>query len=698
MNYRFWRRAMLAATTALVADPVAAQALSDAPASESADEITVTALRESNASITGSDVTALRYPQSVRTIDAEAIERLGATRLNDVIDLAGGVARQVDFGGLWDKYSIRGFAGDENSGPDILINRFGSNLGFNAPVDVATVERFEFLKGSAAALSGRGEPGGSLNIVTKAPTEDLQASASLSYGRWNALRATADLSGPITGNLAGRLIGVVEDKDSFRKTVHSNRELIAPSFSFTPSDRLRFLYQAEYMRNRTPLDRGVVGIGNDARAMDRTTFLGEPGDGPMDQQMFWQQGSVFAALTDAISLEGGLSYRNGSLEGFQTQADFGGRGVQPDGRTIGRVRRFYDIDWNDFSGRVELTAKAETFGLSHDLRIGVDRVRHGMDKLMLQARGTVAAPILTIDAFDPVYGKTTSALGPLQNMRITFRSESIYAQDLITLGNFTLLLGARWNSFRETVINRNTANLRLDTVDRGITPRAALTWAVLPQLSLYTSWGRSLRLNPSDGISTFDAEKSESAEIGLKYSVLGGALTGQAALFDMTKRNVLNPNATDPFVKTQIGQQRSRGVETELTLNLDRRTFVTGTYTYIDAIVKNDQNAALIGTRLSNVPDHLAAIYASHDFGLVVIGAGANHVGQRNGDPYATGYKLPAYTIARADVTVPLNEHFKLRLDVDNIFDDYYISSSFANVWTAPGAPRSWRVTVTGRF
>ncbi|HKY80882.1 MAG TPA: TonB-dependent receptor plug domain-containing protein, partial [Sphingobium sp.] len=135
------------------------------PSLEASSGIVVTGLRESSASITGTGTDLQRYPQNVRVIDESAIRRLGAERLEDVIDLAGGVARQNDFGGLWDKYSIRGFAGDENTGPDILINRFGSNLGFSAPIDAATVERFEFLKGAAAALSGRGEPGGSLNIV-----------------------------------------------------------------------------------------------------------------------------------------------------------------------------------------------------------------------------------------------------------------------------------------------------------------------------------------------------------------------------------------------------------------------------------------------------------------------------------------------------------------------------------------------------
>ena len=116
------------------------------PGGEMQADVVVTGLRDANASITGTDTPPNRYPQSLRVIDRAIIDRTGATRLDDTIDLAGGVSRQNDFGGLWDKYAIRGFAGNENSGPDILINRFSSNLGFNAPVDVATVERFEFLK------------------------------------------------------------------------------------------------------------------------------------------------------------------------------------------------------------------------------------------------------------------------------------------------------------------------------------------------------------------------------------------------------------------------------------------------------------------------------------------------------------------------------------------------------------------------
>jgi len=682
---------LLAISVAFLAKPVLAEEAGEP------DKIVVTALRDSNASITGSDTPLQNYPQSVRVIDDEAIARLGATRLTDVIDLAGGVARQNNFGGLWDKYSIRGFAGDENTGPDILVNRFGSNLGFSAPIDTATVERFEFLKGPAAALSGRGEPGGSLNIVTKAPKNEAHGSASISYGSWNALRATSDLGGPLTNTLSMRLIGVVEDKESFRDFVKSNRELIAPSIAFTPNDSLKFLYQAEYMRSRSTFDRGIVGIAGDPLAMDIHTFVGEPVDGRIKQEILWQQGSVFAALSDSVAMELGLSHRDGSLEGFSTMVDFGARGLQPDGRTAGRQRRFNNYQWNDLTLRAELTAKAQLLGMEHDLRFGVDRVRHERDVLQLRVRGSASSPLLVIDLFNPVYNTTLPTPQPNQDEIVSFRSESAYAQDLITLGDFTILLGARWNSFRETLDKSFPAAAQLETRDRGVTPRAAITWAVTPQVSLYSSWGESLRLNPSDGISTFDAEESNSTEVGLKLEMFNGALRGQAALFTMTKRNVLNPNAADPNVKTQVGRQRSRGLEAELTFARDG-WFITGVYTYVDATVRKDNAAALVGTGLTNVPDHMAGLYASREIGPVTIGGGITHVGDRQGTPFGNVYTLPAYTTARANISWDINDHFTVRADVDNIFDKEYIANSYAEVWTMPGAPRNVRVTLTGRF
>ncbi|MCP2871681.1 hypothetical protein NK909_24075, partial [Salmonella enterica subsp. enterica serovar Typhimurium] len=91
------------------------------------------------------------------------------------------------------------------------------------------------------------------------PLDHAHAAVSAMVGSWDQRRVTGDVGGPIADGLSVRLIGVVEDHDSFRDHVGGSRRLIAPSIAWTPAPGLRLLYQAEYMRNRSVLDRGVVG-------------------------------------------------------------------------------------------------------------------------------------------------------------------------------------------------------------------------------------------------------------------------------------------------------------------------------------------------------------------------------------------------------------------------------------------------------
>ncbi len=67
----------------------------------------------------------------------QAIEDLGATRLDDVLDQVSGVSRQNSFGGLWDNIAIRGMPGHDNTGMATLFNGFSANRGYNAPRDLA---------------------------------------------------------------------------------------------------------------------------------------------------------------------------------------------------------------------------------------------------------------------------------------------------------------------------------------------------------------------------------------------------------------------------------------------------------------------------------------------------------------------------------------------------------------------------------
>ena len=113
-------------------------------------------------------------PQSIATIPFETLELAGITNLQNSLELVSGVTRQNDFGGLWDMFAIRGFAGDENLPSAYLINGFSAGRGFSGNRDISNVELIEVLKGPSSALYGRGEPGGTVNITTKKPQFDQE--------------------------------------------------------------------------------------------------------------------------------------------------------------------------------------------------------------------------------------------------------------------------------------------------------------------------------------------------------------------------------------------------------------------------------------------------------------------------------------------------------------------------------------------
>jgi len=139
------------------------------------------------------------------------------------------VSKQNDFGGLTlYEYSVRGFTTSE-----FYKDGFSANRGYPSTPDAATIERIEVLKGPAASLYGRGDPGGTVNIVTKKPQAGTFARLQASAGSWDRYRTSLDLNSPLDeqGDLLARLNLAVEDNHSFRDHVGSERLFAAPSLS-----------------------------------------------------------------------------------------------------------------------------------------------------------------------------------------------------------------------------------------------------------------------------------------------------------------------------------------------------------------------------------------------------------------------------------------------------------------------------------
>ena len=101
--------------------------------------------------------------------------------------------------------TIRGIgtnSGAVRADPSSTIHLDGVYLGRPAMVfaDFLNVERVEVLRGPQGTLYGRNSVGGTINIVTRQPTNMLETSVRLTAGNYQKLRAEGAVSGPLIKN------------------------------------------------------------------------------------------------------------------------------------------------------------------------------------------------------------------------------------------------------------------------------------------------------------------------------------------------------------------------------------------------------------------------------------------------------------------------------------------------------------------
>lgn len=701
------------AVAALFAGPAAAQSSGAGPEAAQLSTVEVVGRTESGAyhadeaAGAKTDLPLRELPQSVRVVSRQAIDDLGATRLDDVLDYVGGVSRQNNFGGLWDNFAIRGLPGNENTGMATLLNGFSSNRGFNAPRDLAGVERIEFLKGTAAALYGSSEPGGTLNIVSKRPLWKAAHAVEGYLGSHGLKRGAFDSTGPIGENFAYRLNLAVEDRDSFRDHVSARREVIAPAFTWKLGRDTVLEYSGEFLRHATPLDRGVVAVGNRLGAIPRSRFLGEPADGDMTVENQTHQFILSHEWNSAWRSRLGLSHRKTSLNGFSTEAS----ALGANNATLARQRRFRDFDSNDMALQAELQGTIRTGAIEHELLFGLESFRFSMDSIMLRANPTAARPY-AIDIYNPVYGQLQPVPGRNTDTLEHQRNTAFYMQDAIKLApEWRLVAGVRVDNYRQSLENR-IAGTTARQDPSSTSPRIGLSWLPTPQWTFYANAGRSFRPNVGSDVAAqgFEPETGRALELGTKWESADRRMGATAALFDIRKRNVLTSDPVNTGYSTAAGEIRSRGFEFDFAGQLTTNWRLNASLVLNDVEITKD-NTLAIGGRLLNVPRVNGSVLAVYENAFANgqrygIGGGVTHVGKRLGqartqadaNAATPSFELPSYTTAKLVAYWRINPALRVTLDVDNLFDSTYYASSYSRLWVTPGTARTITVGLQAKF
>jgi iron complex outermembrane receptor protein len=658
----------------------------------------------------------LETPQAEQLIDAETLRASGAVDLNQALDLSASVVRQNNFGGLWNAFAIRGFVGDENLPSNYLVNGFNAGRGFGGPRDLSGIESVEVLKGPRAALFGRGEPGGTVNLVTKRPTFKTAGEFRLSAGSFDTYRADIDWTAPLSDAVAVRFVGYTEDAGSFRNTVETSKHGASPSLAWRISPQSNLVYELEYSQQKIPFDRGVLALNGALGRIPESRFLGEPGDGPIKADVQGHQLEFQHDFNKDWSALVGLTTRKTSLEGFSTEAELATnrQRLLVDGQTLTRQRRFRDYDADYQVVRGEINGRFKWGGLQHRVIFGLDSDRFENDQVFLRARAPTLAssPTLAqqqaINIFNPVYGSyALPTPTPLTNRVETQQSVGLFVQDQINLTDrVQLRIGARYDDYKQTLNNRANGQV-LTQKDSRVSPQLGLVFRADPSLSLYATYGENFR--PLSGVDArgngFTPNQSTAAEAGAKFSV--GGIDGTVAVFQVRQKNILVVDDPSALTLAAIGKAKSQGLEIDLHGEIANGYSIWASYAYVDAKTTNTFNDANFGvpvpagTQLLNVPKQSLSMQLVKSMTLagrgLQVGGGVVHVGKRSGE-FTTSFKLPGYTLARAFAAYDVTKAATLRLDVDNLFDETYYTNSFSTLWVQPGTPRSVRLSATFKF
>ncbi len=628
-------QAVLALTALLAAQGAAHAAEAAAPTAtlnevrvqDAADASTGYQGAQRNTAATRTDTPLIETPQAVRVVPQQLIEDLGATRLADTVDFVSGVTRLNDFGGTWDNYAIRGFS---NTDGGSLLNGFASSRGYGPMRDMATVERVEFLKGPAAALYGSSEPGGTLNIVTKKPQFTAARKVGLDVGTLGMRRATLDTTGPITQNLAYRLNVAAEDGASRTSLVDNHKYVVAPAFAWTLGADTVLQYEAEFIRIRTPLDRGTVQVGGNALALPGDRFLGEPNRGKLhvtgdthqltldhDLGQGWRTRLGRRTARRSTTATPWTSATDGwaccrAMAARCTAATPGAACLRATPRCRRRWRarsapaacatRCWRV-WSRGGSSWASTARPRP-------RLQPVRHRHlpahlrpapdGVDDALLQQPGPPAR-----------HGPLPA--GPDRP------DCALEAAGRRALRPLPPEPGGPMAKTNTTQDHSSTS------------PRVGLSYLLTPDSSVYVSYGRSFRPNAGGDASgnAFAPTKGKAFEAGAKWQSSDQRLIASMAVFDIRKTNVLTPDPNNANFNVAAGEVRSRGIEADVAGKLDAHWRLTANAAYTDTEVLRDNDKTLLGKRLLGIPRVSGGLFAIREDRLA--SGGRYGVGRRPG-------------------------------------------------------------------
>jgi iron complex outermembrane receptor protein len=683
---------------------------------------------------TKTNIPILQTPYSVQSVTRETMDD------RQVIDIKDALMTSVSGLSLgyqyYDDFKIRGF--------DIGITTFRNGLRqtWSTNLETVNLQSIEILKGPAAMLYGRVQPGGIVNLVPKRPLPVPYYSFQQQGGSFGAVRSSFDATGPLTQDktLLYRANLSYSRTDTFRDFGEKETYMFAPTISWRPTERFTLNVDGEYNASYWVDDLGDLGIPAVGRApanIPISRYLAEPYITKQFRNA--NERALFAydwtfQFMDDWSVTNRFSYQNTDYR----QRRIAGRNFDETSGKFDRVLWIVPglgggtLYKQTISTNIDIKGKVVTGPFTHNLLAGFDYFdfkapSDGSDSFAISS-SNIYAPIYSPANLVPFYQATNNYTALLKD-----KWTGLYLQDQISFWDdrIHLLLGGRhdWaEGGTRSAYNQSFALTELQRVvsyDSPTSPMAGVLIQPLPWLSIYGNYTRSYGRANADNKTNLPlpAEVSMQYEGGVKAELFDKQLVATFAYFDIFKQNIARSVPGTPFTRLAGGAE-SKGVEFDVNGRIDDNWSVIANYSHIDVhFTKDDEGLIsqttrvgndvysryLVGKRLAAVPRNQANLWVKYeaegDFRGLSVAGGVSYVDQRPGDDINT-FVLPAY--ARVDGMASYKfkpswlmagaPDMTFQVNVRNLLGTTYYESSGDRFLIIPGAPRSFLASLRAEF
>jgi iron complex outermembrane receptor protein len=604
-------------TPAEGADSVPIQGADSTPvqSADSESESAPSALRVGEVSVTATraERETLDTPGNVSVIDREQIDRSGAASIPDLLRRESGISvTNITTNPAFVTVEARGFNNGGSAGSNVLVlvdgirvNEADSGITDWALIDMDAVARVEVVRGSASALYGNNSTGAVINIITRAkpgpPRFTLRGNAGR-YATGHGSLAIAGTEGPVTVSLFGRGFTTDGYRDRANYDAGSGRGSVEVELGERVTVGVGGGYHTDDRKLPGTLFRSEIeqyGRRASRRAEDRSEI---------DQHNV--RGWIEAILAEDVVLRVNPHYHDRDEDVVITYTGFEPTSIDADKDAVGV-----------------------------DAQVQIDRKLGSMKNRLIVGgefrREKTSRDITSDDPFAP----------PLYTRSRQYTYGAFLQDELNLMENLLLSAGVRFDYADYKLRAFDNIEDVMDRPDFDIwSPKAALTYRVMPPVSIYASYARGFRLPNFDentpllpflGFGTIeipdlDVQRSDTFEGGVKYQ--SDRIHASVSGYHMRVKDELVGLFLDPFTFANVNFDRviHNGVETSFRLQPIEWLTVHGSYTYEDVEISKAQVSALEDSRLPITPKHRGTV------GLLVklpywleAGYNANIVGKR---------------------------------------------------------------------